>query len=285
MIEGSRPLSLVYRIYCKLLKTNLNPQALTKDPKDQTLLLQASSEDINVNIPKMIKWEDIKLPDEWNLPNDMPPIPLPPINISETDNLNSVEQFLDDTVKIRFDHSKPKIPPMIKYTKSRHSFSASFSVSKRDQDINEYLKQLELDKQKNIKDIKQKGVKEENTQVNLDYYLVDNQTNKNIESDNESLNPTPSDMDGEIDNQLNVIKKPFEINWNMLNTEFDSEKNKDKRDKHNKSHIKEEKKYIFNKWKTLMQYLRINIHFFDFINTVNPILKKKRNILLINGKL
>jgi hypothetical protein len=115
--------------------------------------------------------------------------------------------------------------------------------------------------------------------------LVDNQTNKNVESDNESLNPTPFDMDGEIDNQLNVIKKPFEINWNMLNTEFDSEKNKDKRDKHSKSHIKEEKKYIFNKWKTLMQYLRINIHFFDFINTVNPILKKKRNIFLINGKL
>ena len=140
----------------------MNPQVLLKDSKDQTLLLQASSEDININIPKMIKWEDIKLPDEWDLPNDMPPIPLPPINISEADNLNSVEQFLDGTVKIRFDHRKPKIPPMIKYTKSRHSFSASSSVNKRDQDINEYLKQLELNKQKNIKDIKQKGIKEEN---------------------------------------------------------------------------------------------------------------------------
>jgi hypothetical protein len=64
----AKALALVYRIYYKLLKTNLNPQALTKDPKDQTLLLQASSEDINVNIPKMIKWEDIKLrggPERW----------------------------------------------------------------------------------------------------------------------------------------------------------------------------------------------------------------------------
>ena len=42
MIEGSRPLALVNRIYYKLLKTNLNPQALTKDPKDQTLLLATS---------------------------------------------------------------------------------------------------------------------------------------------------------------------------------------------------------------------------------------------------
>ena len=33
MIEGSCPLALVYRIYYKLLKTNLNPQALLKDPK------------------------------------------------------------------------------------------------------------------------------------------------------------------------------------------------------------------------------------------------------------
>ena len=242
MIEGSSHLALIYRIYYKLLKTNLNPQALLKDPKDKTLLLQASSEDINVNIPKMIKWEDMKLPDEWDLPSETPPTILPPINIYETDDSSSIEQYLDGTVKIRFDHSKPKIPPLIKYNKSRHSFSGSFSATKRDQDLNEYLKQLELNKQKDLKDIKQKGIKEENSQVNLAYYSVDNQPNKNAESDNESLNPTPSDMDGEIDNQLNVIKKPFEIGRKMLNSEFDSKKNKDKRDKHSKSHTKEEKK-------------------------------------------
>ena len=128
MIEGSRPIALVYRIYYKLLKTNLNPQALTKDPKDQTLLLQANSEDINVNIPKIIKWEDIKFSEEWNLPNEMPPTIPKPINIAETDNLESVTQFHDGTVKIRFDHSKPKIPLMIKYINSKHSFSGSSST-------------------------------------------------------------------------------------------------------------------------------------------------------------
>ena len=219
----------------------------------------------------MIKWEDIKLPDEWDLPNDMPPTPLPPINISETDNLNSVEQYLDGTVKIRFDHSKPRIPPMIKYNKSRHSFSSSSSVSKREREINEHLRQLNLDKQK---DIKQKGVKEENTQVNSAYYSVDNQPNKNTESDNESLNPTPSDMDGEIDNQLNVIKKPFEINWNMLNSEFDFEKNKGRREKHHKTYNKKEKKIIFDKWKSVMQDLRMNIYFFDFVDNYYSELKE-----------
>ena len=109
MIEGSRSLALVYRIYYKLFKTNLDPQALIKDPKDQTLLLQANREDINVNVPKMIKWEDIKLPEEWNLPNEMPPTIQKPINLDEANNLESVTQYQDGTVKIRFDHSKPKI--------------------------------------------------------------------------------------------------------------------------------------------------------------------------------
>jgi hypothetical protein len=234
----------------------LNPQALTKDPQDQTLLLQASREKINVNVPKMIKWEDIKFSEEWDLPNEMPPTILKPINIAETDNLESVTQFHDGTVKIRFDHSKPKIPPMIKCTNSRHSFSGSFSTSKRDQDLEKendlekYLNELNLNKQKekNInKDIKQKGVKEESSQVNSAYYIVDNKTNEAVESDNESSDPTASEMLGDNDNQLNVIKKPFEINWEMLNSKFDSEKNKDRREKHYKTHDKEEKKLIFDK--------------------------------------
>ena len=44
-----------------------------------------------------------------------------------------------------------------------------------------------------------------------------------------------------------LLKKPFEINWKMLNSEFDSEKNKDRREKHCKTHDKEEKKLIFDK--------------------------------------
>jgi hypothetical protein len=94
-------------------------------------------------------------------------------------------QYHDGTVKIRFDHSKPRIPPMIKYTSSRHSFSGSSSTSKRDQDLErekdleKYLNELNLNKQKeknikkDIKDIKQKGVKEESSQVNSAYYTVD----------------------------------------------------------------------------------------------------------------
>jgi hypothetical protein len=208
----------------------------------------------------MIKWEDIKLPEEWNLPNEMPPTIPNPINIAEQDNLESVMQYHDGTVKIRFDHSKPRIPSMIKYSNSRRSFSGSSSTSKRDQDL-EREKDLEkyLNKQKekndkkdnkDIKDIKLKGVKEDSSQVNSAYYTVDNKTNEAVESDNESLEPTASEILGETDNQLNVIKKSFEINWEMLNSEFDSKKNKDRREKYRKTHNKEEKKLIFDKGKS-----------------------------------
>ena len=80
-------------------------------------------------------------------------------------------------------------------------------------------------------------------------------------------------MDGEIENQLNTIKKPFEINWNMLNSEFEYEKNKEKRIKHSESYTKKEKKEIFDKWKNVMQDLRMNIHLFDFVKNYYPRLK------------
>ena len=81
-------------------------------------------------------------------------------------------------------------------------------------------------------------------------------------------------MLGDFDNQLNVIKKPFEINWEMLNSEFDFEKNKDRPEKHCKTHNKKEKKIIFDKWKSVMQDLRVNIHFFDFVDNYYSELKE-----------
>ena len=60
----------------------------------------------------------------------------------------------------------------------------------------------------------------------------------------------------------------------MLNSEFDSEKNKGRREKHRKTHNKEEKHLIYNKWKIVMQDLRREIHFFDFVDNYYPKLKK-----------
>ena len=76
------------------------------------------------------------------------------------------------------------------------------------QDLEKYLNELNLNKQneknQNL-DIKQKGVKSTSSQVESAYYTVDdnNKPNEAVGSDNESLEPTPSEIYGE-DNQLNV---------------------------------------------------------------------------------
>ena len=67
MDEGSKPLAIIYRIYYKLVKTTLNPHARLRDTGDKTLLIQSSTLDAKVQIPKMIQWKDIKLPKEWLL--------------------------------------------------------------------------------------------------------------------------------------------------------------------------------------------------------------------------
>ncbi|KAI8560192.1 hypothetical protein RHMOL_Rhmol04G0236700 [Rhododendron molle] len=53
MLEGSHPLALIYRIYYKCMKTNLNIHALVKNPKDKTVLIQSNT-NANIQVPKTI---------------------------------------------------------------------------------------------------------------------------------------------------------------------------------------------------------------------------------------
>jgi hypothetical protein len=62
MEEGSRPLAIIYRIYYRLMKTNLNPQAIFKDPNGCTLLIQSSTQNASISVPKMIQWDKLTLP-------------------------------------------------------------------------------------------------------------------------------------------------------------------------------------------------------------------------------
>ena len=54
MLEGALSLVIVYRIYYKLMKTTLEPQALMESPKDKTLLLQTSTSDSHTRVPTQI---------------------------------------------------------------------------------------------------------------------------------------------------------------------------------------------------------------------------------------
>ncbi len=73
MLKGSQLLVIIYRIYYKLMKTTLEPQALMESPKGKTFLLQASTENSNTQVPTQINWNEINLPNRWLLKNIIKP--------------------------------------------------------------------------------------------------------------------------------------------------------------------------------------------------------------------
>ena len=150
MEEGSKPFALIYRIYYRLLGTQLNLGArINREPSGKTMLIQCSTSDAKIQVPKMIQWQDVKLPNEWLLEQESP---LAKPVFDELD-LTNIQQYLDGTVKISFQNNQP-----LRINEGRHSFAGFESISKRDQDFNEFL-------QKNFEkpDLKLKGVSSGNS--------------------------------------------------------------------------------------------------------------------------
>ena len=57
MEEDSKPFALIYRIYYRLLGTRLNPGAINhREPSGKTMLIQCSTLDAKIQVPKMIQW-------------------------------------------------------------------------------------------------------------------------------------------------------------------------------------------------------------------------------------
>jgi hypothetical protein len=54
IMKGAQALTSLYRVYYKLMKTTLEPQALIESPKGQPLLLQTSTRNSSIQIPKQI---------------------------------------------------------------------------------------------------------------------------------------------------------------------------------------------------------------------------------------
>jgi hypothetical protein len=86
----------------------MNFQAISKNPKNQTMLIQSSQSNANIHVPQTIRWTDIQLPQEWRLTNESFKLEIIRHNLG---NLDYIQQYLDGTVKISFDRrpeSNPK---------------------------------------------------------------------------------------------------------------------------------------------------------------------------------
>lgn len=71
VLEGVQPLGLIYRIYYKCTGTNMNFQAINRSPKNQTMLIQSSQSNASIHVPRTIKWDEVSLPKEWLVTNDI----------------------------------------------------------------------------------------------------------------------------------------------------------------------------------------------------------------------
>ena len=149
-------------------------------------------------------------------------------------DLTHIQQYLDGTVKISFQNNQP-----LRINEGRHSFAGSKSISKRDQELNDFL-------QKNCEkptDLKLKGVSSDKSQINFVFYYAklepsspyDRTTNEE-EEDTRSVSLSISDFppieNPVYQNQLrvlNVLDENFEIDMISLYNEFMLAKNKNKR--------------------------------------------------------
>jgi hypothetical protein len=173
MLEGSQPLVIIYRIYYKLLKTNLNPQAIIKNSGNSTLLIQSSTRDANMRIPRMMKWSEISLPNEWLIKN----VSQPAKTSSDDTNLDYIQQYLDGSVKISLaDLNLSRVERPLSINEGRNSFAVnqrknSFPDStttegfqRRDKDIETFLAD-------SSSDFKLKGIST-NSQVCFAFYTA-----------------------------------------------------------------------------------------------------------------
>jgi hypothetical protein len=237
VLEGVQPLALIYRIYYKCTGTNMNFQAIKRSPRNQTMLIQSSQSNANIHIPRTIKWTEVSLPKEWRLTNESFQ---PEIISHNLDNLDYIQQYLDGTIKISFDRleSNPKShllieeversrssrseaprssssrPPKEK-TPARHSFAGST--------ITEELKRRDLELEKELRNLKLKGV-QTTSQVSHPCYTANTQL-EDEDSQEGNASPTESDfiVESVVDPQLCNLRKPFQMNFNRLNEDFMSE--------------------------------------------------------------
>ena len=70
MVQGTSQIALIYRVYYKCMRTNMNVGALDRREKGETTLIQTTNPTARVSIPRSLKWNEITFPADWTLENE-----------------------------------------------------------------------------------------------------------------------------------------------------------------------------------------------------------------------
>jgi hypothetical protein len=307
MHEGAQPLVIVYRIYYKLMKTTLEPQALMESPKGKTLLLQASTSDSHVKVPTQIEWKDVKLPNKWLLKNVAQPIP---VQNTLEDDLDYIDQHLDGTVSINFQPYRKSIsssscsarysnpfkekivsPPRCNFNRLKFQ-----EIPRVDDDLRPSIDRLdnlrfaeEEDRSQklDLDKIRKSSNNSNYTNPNLDGIIKGNVINTSFYSTSSQVplsfhstysqppqqrpnSPTNSDMGffppNMYDPQINMIRKPFELNKERLRKDFNSPKYENRRKEFFATFSEFLRSYIKDKYYEFMNDIQTEVNFFEWFD-------------------
>ena len=70
MAPEAKQLALIYRVYYKCIRTNLNVQALNKKAKGETTLIQTTAPESQIKVPRTLKWSKVTFHQDWTLQNE-----------------------------------------------------------------------------------------------------------------------------------------------------------------------------------------------------------------------
>jgi len=94
--DSRRNFALMYRVYFRLLSSQLNPKCLVNTPPGETTLLQVEAEQSSTFTPKLLKWNEITIPDFWTIVN-----PQPPRNITRRE-ISRIDEDSEGRILLRF---------------------------------------------------------------------------------------------------------------------------------------------------------------------------------------
>ena len=101
MLHGTQQLALIYRVYYKCIRTNMNVQAIDKRKMGETTLIQTKEVRSKVQVPRTLKWSDFICPSDWTLKNENHYLRIQ--NPARNLDLDFVQQLADGTVRLSFD--------------------------------------------------------------------------------------------------------------------------------------------------------------------------------------
>ena len=101
MVQGTHQLALIYIVYYKCIRMNLNIQALDKRKMGETTLIQTTDPRSKIQVPRTLKWTEVTFPSDWTLENENFPLQIQ--NLTQNPDLDFVQQLVDGTVRLSFD--------------------------------------------------------------------------------------------------------------------------------------------------------------------------------------